>query len=424
MSRRSFYGLLSTVALSSFGDAFGLLAMEWLVYGLTGSKLAMGTLALCSGIPELVLRLIGSPLSDRLPRGRLMAVLAATRLVAILLPLVAGMAGQLQLWHLFAAAALSGSCAALFMPTAMALVPEVADPHKLMRYFAIIDGARNTAALIGPALAGAMTAASGSLSALGINGVCYTAAIIMLLFLPKGDAAKKSQSAFVIRAYLRDIFEGFSFYKQFPAMLTIMVLVSISNLSSVAIWTMMVPYVREVLRRDAAAMGSLSTVTALGALAGLTIISLLPEIKQRRFVMIGSLAVMGVCNGVLSLVHSLPIVIVALFVTGAAGPFFSSLSSSLHGKLVPSHLQGRVNAIRFLIGGGLQPLGAFAGSVIAQHYGIQAMILGAGLLPVLSACAASFFSGLKALNGDLSAPMVSGARCFQRVSSTQDELSS
>ncbi|MFD2882336.1 hypothetical protein ACFTAO_51310 [Paenibacillus rhizoplanae] len=42
MQKRSYYGLLSTVSLSAFGDAFGLLAMEWLVYELTGSKVAMG----------------------------------------------------------------------------------------------------------------------------------------------------------------------------------------------------------------------------------------------------------------------------------------------------------------------------------------------------------------------------------------------
>lgn len=61
MLKRSYYGLLATITLSSFGDAFGLLAMEWLVYELTASKLAMGALALCYGIPELVFRLIGSP---------------------------------------------------------------------------------------------------------------------------------------------------------------------------------------------------------------------------------------------------------------------------------------------------------------------------------------------------------------------------
>ncbi|MNI35249.1 enterobactin exporter EntS [compost metagenome] len=403
VKKRNYYGLLATISLSGFGDAFGLLAMEWLVYELTGSKLAMGALTLCSGIPELVFRLLGSPLTDRLPRERLMAGLACVRFIAIVLPLIAGFTGQLQLWHLFLAAGLSGSCAALFMPTAMALVPEIASSQKLVRAFAIIDGCRNAAALIGPAIAGAVTAASGALPALGINAACYATAIVTLLYLPKTKNQVQAPSPSSLSTYVRDIVESFSFYRQFPAMLGIMGMVSISNMCSIAIWTMMVPFVRENLHLNAAALGTLTTASALGTLTGLAIISLLGEIKRRRTVMLCSLAAMGFFNAILGLVHSFPVALAVLFAAGAAGPFFGSLSSSLHGKLVPRHLQGRVNSIRFLIGGGLQPIGAFAGGIIAQLYGVPTLILTAGLLPLLSSIAAALFlPNLKALNGDLS----------------------
>jgi MFS family permease len=402
MIKRSYYGLLSTITLSAFGDAFGLLAMEWLVYELTGSKLAMGALALSSGIPELLLRLLGSPLSDRLHRVRFMACLATIRLLAIALPLGMGLAGQLQLWHLFVAAGLSGACAALFMPTAMAVIPGVADSQKLVRAFAIIDGSKSAAALLGPALAGALTAASGALPALSINMLCYVAAITTLLCLKKLPKPSSAPSRFSISIYVREIAEGFTFYKQFPAMLTIMIMASISNLSSIAVWTMMVPFVREVLHRDAATMGTLSTVFALGTLVGLSVISMIGEIKKRRFVMLGSLGTIGLVTSLWGLIPSFPFALIAVFATGTLGPFFGSLSSSLHGRLVPSNLQGRVNSIRFLIGGALQPFGAFAGGAIAEHYGVPVLFVIAGLLPMLCASAALLLPGLKALDGDLS----------------------
>ncbi|OMD38779.1 MFS transporter [Paenibacillus odorifer] len=410
MIKRSYYGLLSTITLSAFGDAFGLLAMEWLVYELTGSKLAMGALALSSGIPELLLRLLGSPLSDRLHRVRFMACLAAIRLLAIALPLGMGLAGQLQLWHLFVAASLSGACAALFMPTAMAVIPGVADSRKLVRAFAIIDGSKSAAVLLGPALAGALTAASGALPALGINMLCYLAAITTLLSLQKLPKASPTQGRFSLSVYVREIAEGFTFYKQFPAMLMIMVMASISNLSSIAVWTMMVPFVREVLHRDAATMGTLSTVFALGTLVGLSVISMIGEIKKRRLVMLGSLGTIGLVTSLWGLVPSFPFALAAVFATGTLSPFFGSLSSSLHGRLVPSNLQGRVNSIRFLIGGSLQPFGAFAGGAIAEHYGVPVLFLIAGLLPMLCASAALLLPGLKALDGDLSALEVTHRR--------------
>nr|WP_247902826.1 MFS transporter [Paenibacillus pabuli] len=377
--------------------------MEWLVYEITASKMAMGAMALSFSIPEVAIRLLGSPLSDRLHRGRFMAVLASIRLLALLLPLSLGLAGNLQLWHLFLAAGLSGACSALFMPTAMAIVPGVADERKLVRAFAVIDGCRNAAALLGPALAGALTAVAGALPTLGINAVCYTAAIATLLFLPTMHKPVATKSPFSIKAYLRDIQEGFSFYRRFPAMLSIMGMVSISNMSSIAIWTMMIPFVREVLDRDAAAMGTLTTASACGTLLGLLVISWMGEIKRRRTVMLCSLAAIGLFNALLGLFPSYPFALVALCAAGAAGPFFGSLSSALHGTLVPGPLQGRVNSIRFLIGGGLQPVGAFAGAAIAELYGLPFLFLSLGLLPLLCSAAAAFLPNLKNLDGDLSA---------------------
>lgn len=403
LQKRSYYGLLSTVSLSAFGDAFGLLAMEWLVYDLTGSKVAMGALALSSMIPEQVLRLLGSPLSDRLPRVRFMACLAVLRLLALLLPLGMGLAGHLQLWQLFAAASLSGACSALFLPTAMAVIPEIAGTGKLMRAFAIIDGCKGAAVLLGPALAGILTAASGALPALGVNAVCYMAAIAMLLWLPRmGKPAGPPAAAASRSGYLREVAEGFSFYRRFPAMLTIMMMAAVSNLSSTAIWTMMVPYVREVLHRNAAAVGTLSTASALGYLTGLGVISIMGEIKQRRAVMLGSLGLSGIVTMLWGFIPSYAFALFAVFAAGLMGPFFSSLSSSLHGRLVPGQLQGRVNSVRFLIGGSLSPIGALAAGTVAELYGVPVLLIAAGLLPVLYAGVALRLPGLKALDGDLS----------------------
>ncbi|NUU60227.1 MFS transporter [Paenibacillus agri] len=402
MLKRGYYGLLATISLSSLGDTFGLLAMEWLVYDLTGSKLAMGALALSSSIPEFILRLIGSPLSDRLHRSRFMAGLAAVRLLAILVPLTMGLAGQLQLWHLFLAAGLSGACAALFMPTAMAVVPDVADTRKLVRAFAVIDGFKNAAALLGPAMAGALTAAAGALPAMGVYAVCYTGAIVTLLWLPKMQTPAKNGSNLSLARYIREITEGFSFYKNFPAMLAIMCMVAISNMCNIAVWTMIIPFVRDVLNRDAVAIGALTTVFALGTLVGLTMISFLGEIKQRQTVMLSSLMVIGLSTTLIGFASSYPLVLAAQFITGVAAPFFGSLSSSLHGRLVPSHLQGRVNSIRFLIGGSLQPVGAMGGAAIAHAYGLPILFLAAGLIPILCSGVAMLLPVLKGINGDLS----------------------
>ena len=69
-------------AVSTLGDGFGTIAMGWLVYELTGSKLAMGSLYLVGMVPEITLRFVGAPIIDRVNRTRLMAILDLVQFLA------------------------------------------------------------------------------------------------------------------------------------------------------------------------------------------------------------------------------------------------------------------------------------------------------------------------------------------------------
>ncbi|OWA36847.1 hypothetical protein B9G55_01850 [Saccharibacillus sp. O16] len=425
-SRSPYRLLLGAVGFSSFGDAFGLLAMEWLVYELTGSKLAMGTLALCAGAPELMLRLLGGPLVDRIPKGRLMASLAVLRLVVVCLPLVMGMTGQLQLWHLYAAAVGTGACSALFVPAALASLPALTGRKKGVRAFAVLDGVRSGAALIGPAAAGGITAIWGALAALGIDTVCYAVSVILLLMLPatlsvsasaeRSVQVGQSVSPFshipvrsMLARYLGEIREGFSFYRHYPVMLLVMLLVSISNMGSAAVWTMMVPYGQEMLRQDAAAIGLLSTFSSLGTVAGIGIVAWMGEIRHYKRWMLGSLSLIGLMYMAMAFTTSYPLALALVLLIGLSSPFFSSLSSSLYGSLVPQEMQGRVNTIRYFIGGSLQPVGGFLGGVVSHAWGLPALFLAAGGFPLI--CALSLMPSrlLNALNTVSSLPTPSGA---------------
>ncbi|OWR29590.1 hypothetical protein CDO73_15515 [Saccharibacillus sp. O23] len=425
--------LISAVALSSFGDAFGLLAMEWLVYGLTGSKLAMGTLALCAGIPELMLRLLGGPLVDRFPKGRLMAVLAVIRLAAVSLPLILGAAGRLELWHLFAAAAATGACSALFMPAALASIPALTGKKGGVRAFAVMDGVRSGAALIGPAAAGGMTALWGALAALGVDAACYAAGALLLLSLPASVMSASAYSAsrpadheppsgksggrlpirILLTNYVGEIREGFGFYRHYPAMLLVMLLVSISNMGSGAVWTMMVPYGREILRQDAAAIGLLATVSSLGTAAGIALIAWIGEVRRYKRWMLGSLSLIGLLYMAMGLTSDYGLALALVFLIGLSSPFFSSLSSSLYGRLVPDGMQGRVNTIRYFIGGSLQPAGGFLGGAIGHAWGLPALFLIAGGLPLLCSLGAlpsRLLNRLDAEPADPSNPSASAGR--------------
>ncbi|QRG66283.1 MFS transporter [Brevibacillus choshinensis] len=393
--------MAAALTICSLGDTFGLLALEWMVYLLTGSKLSMGTLALCRGIPEVAGRLLGAPLIDRIDKRHLLTGLNVIRFTAIAVPVSCAFLDALQLWQLYAAAVITGLCNALFDPAALATVPMLTKRDRLVKSYAILDGFRNGASLVGPIAAGTMIAVIGVDFTLAVNAACYLLSAAFICFLPRMGGKREKASA-RDSSYLREIVEGLSFFKQYPPMLVIMILVAISNMCSMAVWTMMVPFVQDTLHKDASGMGLLGTSVSIGTLAALLIISLIGDVKKRRIPMLGSLICIGLLYIVLGSSSHFQTALVVSVMLGMAGPFFSSFSTALFGGLVSDGMRGRVMAVRYLVGGSLAPLGGFLGGAVAQVLGVPFMFSLAGLLPLLAGLSGCFIPLLKELDGEIS----------------------
>ncbi|MED4781651.1 MFS transporter [Brevibacillus choshinensis] len=401
LNKKGFFIMTTALTICSLGDTFGLLALEWMVYLLTGSKLSMGTLALCRGIPEVAGRLVGAPLIDRIDKGRLLIGLNVIRFTAIAVPVSCAFFDALQLWHLYVAAIITGLCNALFDPAALAIVPMLTEKNRLVKSYAILDGFRSGASLVGPILAGSMIAIIGVDYTLAINAACYLLSAAFICFLPL-KSHKREQVVVKDSSYLSEIVEGLSFFKQYPPMLVIMILVAISNMCSMAVWTMMVPFVQDTLQKDASGMGLLGTSVSIGTLVALFILSLIGDVKKRRIPMLGSLICIGLLYVVLGSSSNFQTALVVSVLLGLAGPFFSSFSTALFGGLVSDGMRGRVMAVRYLVGGSLAPLGGFLGGAVAQELGVPFMFSLAGLLPLAAGLSGCFIPLLKELDGEIS----------------------
>ena len=75
---------------SLLGDQFYLVALPWVVLQLTGSAVAMGTVAMCTGIPRAALMLMGGAVTDRVSPRRVLLATATTRAVLVAAIVVGG----------------------------------------------------------------------------------------------------------------------------------------------------------------------------------------------------------------------------------------------------------------------------------------------------------------------------------------------
>ena len=158
-------------------------AQSWLVYRLTGSAALLGFVGFAGQIPVFLLAPIGGAVADA--RGR-HPILVATQTASMLLAFVlAGLtlAGRVQVWHVFAIAALVGMVNAFDIPARQAFVADMVGRGDLVNAIALNSSMFNGARIVGPAVAGALVATIGEGWCFFLNGVSYVAVISGLLLM-------------------------------------------------------------------------------------------------------------------------------------------------------------------------------------------------------------------------------------------------
>src|SRR5262245_1638993 len=118
LRNRNFVVWWAGATTSLLGDQFYIVALPWVVLQLTGSAVAMGTVAMCAGIPRAALMLMGGAITDRVsPRKVLMATASARAVLVAAIGVLLGL-HVLHLWQIYALAIAFGIADAFAMPSA------------------------------------------------------------------------------------------------------------------------------------------------------------------------------------------------------------------------------------------------------------------------------------------------------------------
>lgn len=385
---RYFWYLTGGQAINMFGSSFGQFAQAWLVYEMTGSKVAMGTLLFLAMVPETLLRLVGGPLVDRFNRLRLLAGMDAVQAMLYATPALLAGTGLLQVWHLYVFAILAGVSRALYSPTYMALIPSIVESKALVRANSVSQNVTQGLGLLSPALAGLLVGTVGPVPALIVDTVSYVISALVTISVPA--AMGQVQATPSKGKYLSQLEEGFHFYRQVPALVVLLVAAAGINLAMGASNSMLVPLVSEQMKLDAGAMGMMTSALSAGMLVGGLIAGRLPATAPVRFTMLIPLAVGGLSLMAFSTlgVGALPMAMVLSALTGLGIGLYNPQSGALYQRLVPEQLRGRVMSVRLTVAWGALPLGSFLGALLADALGLQSMFAIMGLVPVLVAMVA------------------------------------
>lgn len=389
-SLRPLGGVLAAMAVSLTGTRISVVALPWFVLVTTGSATQTGLVAFCEMTPYVVVKAFTGPLVDRIgPRAVSWTTDLASATAAAAVPLLHAL-DLLSFPLLLVLVALIGAARGPGDLAKEVMVPEAAERGRvpLERATGLSGVIERLASTVGLAIGGSLVALLGPLTALAVNAGCFAlGSVIIKIALPRGmgHTAEEALSATgkTEPGYWRRFGEGFTFLRGEPLLLTVIVMVGITNLLDAAFVAVLVPVWARESGNGPAAIGLMGSVMGAAGVGGSLIAALVAHRLRRRVVVLTGFLLAGAPRFlVLAFDAPLGAVLAVFAVTGFGAGFVNPVLGAVLVERVPRRMLGRVNAL----GDSLAWAGIPLGGLLAG-----AAVTAVGLVPVLLTCGAAYF---------------------------------
>jgi MFS family permease len=352
-----FRWLVGSAWVGNLGDGIALAAGPLLVASQTSDPFLVALAGLLQRLPWLLFGLHAGVLADRLDRRLVVVAVDLLRAFVLVVLVAALVTGAVDTTVVLVAMFLLGTAEVFVDTTSATLLPMVVPRADLG-----IGNARMMTAtitmnqLIGPSV-GAALFALGMAWPFVVETVCVLlgALLISRMVVPPLPSAEGP------RHVGRDIAEGFRWTWHNPAVRTLTLAIVTFNVTYGAAWSVLVLYATETLGLGPIGFGLLTSVGALGGIAGTAGYDWLERHAGLAAIMRVGLVVETLTHLGLALTTTPWVAMTIMFVFGVHAFVWGTTSRTVRMRAVPTQLQGRV--------GSLYSTGVFGGIVAGQALG-------------------------------------------------------
>ncbi|MBE0697038.1 MAG: MFS transporter, partial [Anaerolineaceae bacterium] len=355
--------------VSFFGTAMTRFALMIWAYQQTGSATTLALLGTANYVPYLIAGPLAGVIVDRLDR-RLILLLSdlLSGLVTIAL-LLLFLSGGLQIWHLYAAEALTGLFEAFQVPAYYAAVSLLVPKDQIQRTNGMRSLAADGSRVLAPLAAGAV------LAWLGISGVMmldvvtflFSVSVLALVFIPRpqpsaAGAASRGNFWFELRS-------GLLYIQRRPGLIgLLLVLFGMNVLASLTYFSILPAMILARSGQSEMALGIVQSVLGAGGMIGALLLSIWGGARKRIHNVLAAGAISFFLGDLLfGLGQSVPVWAAAAFFSTVFIPFISGSSQAIWQVKVEPDLQGRVLSLKDTLQQVLMPFGYAAGGLLADN---------------------------------------------------------
>lgn len=377
LQHRDFRLLLLGQFVSLTGSQMQLAAINWHIYVLTQSKLALGAVGLVRVVPIILCSLVGGVMADVFDRKRMMLLTQGSMLVAACALAVWTASGLQNIWPIYLLTAITSAAVAFENPARQALLPMLVPARDFPNAVSLGLVVFQICMIGGPALAGLILAAHSPALVYALNAASFVAYIIALLLMrASGRAEREDEMAPSISfAALK---EGLSFVWRTPIIVQTMTLDFVATFFASA--TALLPvFAADILHVGARGYGVLGAAPAVGAVIAGLVMARLGDVRRQGMLIIASVAVYGVATIGFGLSRLFWLSLLMLAIIGAADTVSTVLRQTIRQLVTPNYLRGRMTSVNMIFFMGGPQLGELEAGALAALIGAPLAVATGGI---------------------------------------------
>jgi len=381
--------------VSQLGSQMQQMALNYHVYLLTRSALALGLISLARFVPVIVFALIGGMFADAHDRRRVLFVTQSALMLGAALLAVLTFTQTISVESIYALAALLAAAMAFDGPARQALTPNIVPKEHLTNALSLNNIVHQTAGMVGPTIGGLIIGLVGveQEATLGvgivyiINAISFLAMLIALALM-KTPTQKNSGAVKITRQSLT---EGIHFVRKEKMILSTMLLDFIATFFSSA--TSLLPiFAKEILQVNATGLGILYAAESIGAVIAGAAMSLARNIKRKGHLVLWAVAGYGLATTLYGMSDLFWLSVFFLALVGAADTISTIMRNTLRQLATPDELRGRMTGVNMIFFMGGPQLGNLEAGIVAAWIGAPLAVITGGIATMIAVAATAWLA--------------------------------
>jgi len=392
LQNRNFSLLWSGLIVSNVGTWMQNVGTGWLILQLKNSPLWLGLLGLSFALPMIILPLVGGAIADRVNRMKLLYFTQTMMMLSAFFLAAFTWMGIVNVWYVLVISLISSSLLAFDNPTRQALIPDLVPNKDLLNAMSLNAATYNGAALIGPAIAGALLSPLGVGALFFINGVSYLAVLFALLAMRD----VRTHNGGINKSIGVSMLAGLTYAWRTRLVFLLLILSALAAVFGRSYQNLLPIFARDIWQGGPQGYGLLLSAAGAGAMVGAFGLASITKMKRHGLIMIISGLLFGLSLAAFAIAPSLWMGAVLLFISGVTSTVFGTMIATFIQIAAPREIRGRIMSLYSITLIGLPSLGALGSGAIAQSMGgIQgaprAVLIGAVIVCLIVVGSAPIF---------------------------------